>query len=386
MGNIVDYVKEYSAVSFKDRAFCIEDAMVLCQFAYLKFDKILKPLSEMPVELKDLSKYEEFESLFTDFRHEKDNRALFNVLFASDRFKHVKLCMYINRIEIKEETQFAAITFLCPENNILIVFRGTDENMVGWQEDFALALNKPITGQKLSVKYLNDVAERISGEFYVAGHSKGGNLALFSSMCAGEKVKNKIKAVFSFDGPGFRPEFLVENNYDEIKDRVVKVIPKSSVVGMIFNNEENAKVVDASSLGLSQHYLFNWVIEAGDFKEASLSDQHKMLLKSMNDWILSLEEDRLERFVHLLDKLLDATQVDTTLDFTKDMFNSSLNVLKATEDVDDETWNFLSQFIKSYFTQAKETVKEEAKCKAEEALQKIEATFDNTKEWIKKKG
>lgn len=383
MGNIIDYVLEKGNETFREASFCEEDALVLCQFVYLKFDALLKPLDENPVSLSELDKSILKESLFSDPRYEKDNRALFEAMTLSKRFCDIRLCMYINRIETENETQFAAVTVLCPGEKNIVVFRGTDENMVGWQEDFGLALKKPIAGQMLSVKYLHDVADRIHGDFMVAGHSKGGNLAVYSSMCVEKTTRRRISRIYSFDGPGFRPDFLKENDYEKIEDRVIKIIPKSSLVGMLLDDGEDSVVVEARAIGMKQHNPFMWVIKDGHFVRSELSDQHKLILKSLNEWILSLNETGLERFVLLLNDILDSTEADTTVEFSENVIKHAIPAIKAAKEVDDETKAFFLGFIRSYLNLASDMVTEEAKAKMEETFSEVKEHFENALEETK---
>ncbi|MBR6003274.1 MAG: DUF2974 domain-containing protein, partial [Lachnospiraceae bacterium] len=297
MGNIVDYVKEKGNKTFSQRPFSKEDALVLSQFVYLKFDNLMKEMSKEEVSLVDLASHDNFEDLFWDYRYAKDNKALFSAMLSSPRFATMKMCYYINKVDEETETQFAAITYILDKNNVLITFRGTDENMVGWQEDLRLALNKPVGGQKLSVNYINEVTKHVKGPYFVSGHSKGGNLAIYSSMFARISAKKKITQIFSFDGPGFKKSFVKEKNYESIHDRLLRIIPRSSVVGMILNTDDDYMVVEARAVGgISQHNPYKWVINNGRFMKATISESHLKALKSMNDWIVSLSEEELERF------------------------------------------------------------------------------------------
>ena len=359
MENIIDYVKEYGKDSFEKRRFCKEDALVLSQFSYLKFEGILTVMSREPVTLTMINSSKIRDSLFSDYRYEKDNRALFEAMVTSVRFSDLKVAMYINRIE--EDTQFAAFTFILPGSNTLIVFRGTDETIVGWQEDMGLALKRNIGGQDLSVKYLNDAAGSVSGRFMIAGHSKGGNLAIFSAMFSSPEIKKRIKKIYCFDSPGFRSKFLMKSGYEEIKDRVVKVIPKSSFVGMLFDDGGDSRIVEARAVGIVQHNPYTWVLKNGKFKNTKLSNGHKRLIATVNEWILSKDEEQLEKFVYYLNLLLESSDADTTIDFSKSFIKHSTQVLKAAKGLDDDTKEFLNMFLKSYVEIATDMIKEEVK-------------------------
>ena len=193
--------------------------------------------SERPgVTLESLKEHPDFEKLFADVRYEKPNRALYERMVQGKRFRNLELNYYVNVIEERWETQFSAVTFTLGDGSRYVAYRGTDETIVGWKEDFNMAFLTPVPGQAISVEYLNRVAGRFGGPLYVGGHSKGGNLAVYSAMNCNPDIQNRIRKIYSMDGPGFRPEVLRECDYGKIADRVVKILPNSSLVGMIFES------------------------------------------------------------------------------------------------------------------------------------------------------
>ena len=273
MGNMIDYVKNMGNFDFTEVPFQTEDALVFSELCYLKFDGIVEGQDKESISLSKIQNLPEKESLFCIKAYEKDNRALFKALTESKRFKDLLLSDYVNYIDKESETQFSAITFEIPRKVIFIAFRGTDETMCGWQEDFKLALKKPIIGQTLSTAYINEIAERIKVPFFVGGHSKGGNLAMYAAMCASDYAKHLITKIYSFDGPGFRPEFLAETEAGDFKSKLVSVIPKSSPVGMLLNTPGEYTVIEAKSVGVLQHNPYNWVINKDNkLSESSMTE------------------------------------------------------------------------------------------------------------------
>lgn len=355
--NIIDYVLEYGKDTFGERKLSKEDALVLCQFTYLKFEGLMDSMSEEILTIKQINGSKDKDSLFSDKKLEKENRALFEAMVDSKRFEDLRMCLYINRIE--KDTQFAAMTYLLSDNSVLVVFRGTDENIVGWQEDMGFALERPVTGQILSVKYINDISDRFRCNFSVAGHSKGGNLAVYASLMAHAGVRERIENIYSFDGPGFRKEFLKAKGYDSIRNKVIKVIPKSSVVGMILDEGKDSLVIEARSLGFSQHNPYMWVIKNGELVKTQQTESHKKLIESVNEWILDKDEHQLERFVEILNGLMASPDADTTRQYMKEFIKNTTKVIKAASDIDEDTKKFLSSFIKSYFEILMDMIKEE---------------------------
>ena len=175
MGTVLDFLKEYGRYSFREMAMTEVDSLALCQLSYLKFDGMVPGVKEngSSVTLKSLREHPDYEKLFADVRYEQENRALVEGMLAGKRFRNLKLNCYVNFIEKEWETQFSAITFILSDGTVYVAFRGTDETIVGWKEDFNMAFLSPVPGQAYSVEYLNTVASRILCPFYVGGHSKG---------------------------------------------------------------------------------------------------------------------------------------------------------------------------------------------------------------------
>lgn len=374
MANIVDYAKLNCDLTFKEQALSIEDALVLCELSYLKFDGLLEPMSKEPVSIKELASKDNSRNMFSDPKYGKDYEKLFNAALASKRFGDIAFSFYINKIEVENETQFAAVTYTLPTGDLFLAFRGTDESIVGWQEDFMLALDRPHAGRSLSVDYVNEVAANTVGRLYTGGHSKGGNHAVFSSMNADPSAKERIINVFSFDGPGFRPEVIKEYHGEDMVDRMVSVIPQSSLVGLLLDTGKDSIVVNSHAVGVMQHNPYYWVIKNGRFVRTEISEQHKLLISTFNEWLFSLDEAHLERFVKLFCEVLDATEASTTRELTGQIFKSAGNVIKKAKDIDEDTKEFLQGLIRSYFEIAKDLVKTEVKEKFDEASKAIKSS------------
>lgn len=361
MPNIVEYVKKFGTDSFAQRPFSVEDALVLCQFSYLKFDGLLKTMDSQPTSIKSLADSPDREKLFCDKRYVRERKNLLDYMVGSERFGGTELQFYVNRIDTEEETQFCAVTFFVPGYGYFVSFRGTDENIVGWQEDFQLALKKPFTGQKLSVEYLAEVASKIDGSFSVGGHSKGGNLAVYSAMKSADTVKSRIDRIYSFDGPGFRREFLEEYNYESVKDRVISVIPKSSIFGLLLSVDRETIVVMAHSIGPLQHNPYSWVLRKGQFVKREVTQTHMVFVNAFNEWVYSLNDEQLRRFVHALGEVLNATEAETTLEISSEFIKTVRKVFKRSKELDDRSKEFLDFMVSSYYDMTKVMVKSEVK-------------------------
>ena len=292
-GTVIEYLKKYGDIPFREKPLNDVDSLALCQLSYLKFDGMVSDVRHNgpSVTLQEIAKRPDVEQLFGDVRFEKENRALFEGLLSGRRFRNMKLNCYINLVEKEWETQFSAITFILDDGTLFLAFRGTDETIVGWKEDFNMAFLNPVPGQEYSVKYVNMVTGWLHQPFYIGGHSKGGNLAVYSAMKCAPFVQKRIQKIYSLDGPGFRPEVLKECHYNAIEDKVVKLLPHSSMIGMIFERDIHYRVVESKSHGLLQHDPFSWLVKDDHFVD--VGDIYESQ-KIMNEAIAELRAEGLQ--------------------------------------------------------------------------------------------
>lgn len=67
-------------------------------------------------------------------------------------------------------------------------------------------------------------------------------------MCSDEN-KKKIIRIYNNDGPGISEEILVRENYEKIREKVVRIIPDFSIIGMLFEPDVPAQIVESSARG-----------------------------------------------------------------------------------------------------------------------------------------
>lgn len=362
-GTMIDYIMEYGDYTFEEKPLNEVDSLVFSQFAYLKLDGIVPLVTEnkKSVNLQYIFDHPDFEKLFADVRFEKENRELFLAMHASKRFRSIKLNCYINIIEPDWETQFSAVTFILNKGLLYLAYRGTDETIVGWKEDFNMAFLDPIPGQSFAAKYMNMVTGRLRQKFYAGGHSKGGNFAVYAALSCMEHVRDRIIQVYNHDGPGFRPEVMARMDYKKMENRIVRILPHSSLVGILFSHaDSNYQVVESKTFGLLQHDPYTWLVKDDHFvKVKDIYRSRKFSGDTINEWILSLDENQVRTFVETFYKVISASEAETLIDFTADWKKSIMSVVVASQEVDDATKEVLKKVIKSLFSMAKERIKVE---------------------------
>lgn len=352
MEHIVDYLKKYGNKSFLEEPFSAVDALVLSQFSYLKFENVIPRLTdgEKSVSMTKIKANMIEKSVYADERYAKDNRALFEGMLAGKRFGTMCCNYYTDIINEDVETQFSAMTCFLKDAMPVVVYRGTDENIVGWKEDFNMAFRKPVVGQRLAALYLSQTALRIESNFIICGHSKGGNFAVYSAMNVEDAIQNRIDKIYSFDGPGFRQEILKSDDYNKVEDRVMKFIPHSSLIGMILENHENYRVVESTAIGVLQHIPYTWVLNKCDFKYAQdLNLSTKLRNTTLNEWLLQLNDDQIEVFVETFFSVIDTCDAKTTIEVSLDWKRNMLAILAAMKNVDSETKEMIQKIIHQFF-------------------------------------
>lgn len=361
MGTVLDYIKEYGTYSFREKPMTEVDSLALCQLAYLKFDGMVPGVGEhkSAVTLKSLKKHPDFEKLFADVRYEEVNRELIEGMLAGKRYRELLLSHYVNEIEEQSESQFSAVTYTLGDGSVYVAYRGTDETIVGWKEDFNMAFLSPVPGQEYSVEYLNAVGAEVSGSLYLGGHSKGGNFAMYSAMNCTPEIQKRLLKIFCMDGPGFRPEVLEACQYEKIADRVVKILPQSSLIGMLFASDTNYQVVESKTFGLMQHDPYTWRVEGDHLKAAGDVYAHRKKMDvTLNQWILSLSEEQLKVFVDTLFQVISASKADNLIDMTAEWKRSMNGIIMALKEIDGETAEILKAVIKALFDVAAQSRKQ----------------------------
>jgi len=353
MGNIIDYINEFQSLDFNEKPFEAVDGLVLACFAYLDFGKLVPSISDEleNVTIVDLSKSDDYEELFLDTFDPLKSEELFQAMLNSKRFGSIGLNYYVNEHDEKEEKQFAAVTVLF-QDIAFIAFRGTDNSFVGWKENFNMAYIPVIPSQKAASIYINYIAKLTNAKIYLGGHSKGGNLAIYSSMECGENVQDRIVAIYSFDAPGFKEDVHTQNGYLRVVDRIQKYVPKSSIVGMLLRQEENYFIVESSVSGILQHDAMSWVIEKGDFVYLdTLKEDSIQLNRLLNTLIENISDDERKRLINILYRIIIKNKIRSANEFVSNWRRVAFGILIGIKGLSKDTRKAITQMVRNLFLQ-----------------------------------
>lgn len=339
MRNIIDYV-ENELHTMNEKKFNTVDSLILSQVTNYLYDDLVGNLSNLKphIYFKDLLKAEYFGKMFRSFILPKKNKQLLFALAASPRFRNIEINYHVSKIDSDEEKQFSATTFILSNEFAYLGFRGTDTTVVGWKEDFNMAFVCPIPSQLEGVEYVNTIAKILPHKLYIGGHSKGGNIAVYSAMNCNNSVKSRIEKIYSHDGPGFREEVIKSEEFKSIKDKINKTIPYSSLVGILLENHEHYHVVKSSGVGgIMQHDPFWWEVGKDDFIYLDeLSSKSKYINKTLNAWLSQISDEKRKQFIEALFEILNSTKCETITDIAVNWKTNLPIILDAIKHMDPE--------------------------------------------------
>ena len=264
MADVFDYIKWRGDLSFYQSRFCAVDGLVLSELTFINFDALGGGEDVCIKSAADgycpSGSYDD-----TDFGlivpTVKINK-LFCKCGDTKRFGNIMVSDFIEKTDAEEGIQFAAMTFHISRDRMVVAFRGTDDSLIGWREDCCLSYLDEIPAQGMAVRYLSRVANKYPGKkIVVVGHSKGGNLSMYSALKCPEEVAERIIRAYSFDGPGLSKKMMSGERYHAMKSRLEIILPQSAYVGVMFERGERFSVIKSTGRGLFQHDPFTWEIE-----------------------------------------------------------------------------------------------------------------------------
>lgn len=336
--NIIDYVYKYSDYSFSEKPFNDADNTVLAEIVYLHFENSKKPFKKMG--------FDEFlNCYFNSLRLDEYNKETFwnkmhlylaLACISSKRYSSITVEDFAYKFDEEDEIQFACVLFKLEDNSLLFSFRGTDSSLLGWKEDFNMIYMDETSGQKESRRYLKEKLKEYKGyKFRTCGHSKGGNLAVFSCLDLDIEELNNLINIYSNDGPGLHKRIYNSISYKVLEKKIIHIVPSSSIIGMLLHHFPIAYSVayDEKNVDFIHcHDAYSWQIEDDHFLLKDRNALSYYLEVSLLELAESLSyEDRkifVDRFFKTIDKLgfMDANSILS--DFTTFLRKISIEGLR----------------------------------------------------------
>lgn len=368
MSTILDYIAWRGDLSFDVAPFNEIDALICCEFAYLKLQGIvpdeftkdgiaLSQAASAFFAAPDIMERSDMGLLFGE-----EVVGLFRAMAATRRYGQMRLCGFVERLDEVREKQFAALTLLLEDGSFFVVFRGTDDSLVGWKEDFNMTFMASVPSQKEALDYLVAAASHLPGKIRVGGHSKGGNISIYSAAFCGRKIQKRIISVYNFDGPGFEMDISAMQEFQAIGGRVRTFVPEQSVVGLLMKHDGDYTVVKSQETGLMQHNLLSWQLDGPRFMEVEqVADASAIIDRSVKSWLKNLTVQERERFVEALFTVLASSQATSLSELADNWKRNPAKAMGALLQVDGKTrrmvWKAFQQLFRATHHEIKLDVK-----------------------------
>lgn len=376
MSTILDYITWRGDLSLDIVPFNEIDALIFCEFAYLKLQDIvpssfdstsisLRDAAALFFTAPDVEARSDIGLLFGDTVVE-----LFKLMAATERYGSLQLCGFVEHLDVIHEKQFAAVTVKLGDGTFFVVFRGTDDSLVGWKEDFNMCFMTPVPSHQEALDYLVHAASRLSGKIRVGGHSKGGNLSVFSATFCGKKLQKRICNVYNFDGPGFELNIQGATEFQEICHCVQRFVPDQSVVGLLLEQDGDYVVVKSHEFGLMQHNLLSWELDGPHFMEVErLADSSVIIDRSVKSWLQEHSSEQREQFVEALYTLFTSSQATTFSELAEQWKKNPAKVLSCLLSVDSQTRKNVIHAMYELFRATHQEIKLDVKNWLQERIQ-----------------
>ena len=347
MGIIFDYLDQVAYDSIYD-PFNELDMLMLTEITYLPFDQIVSDQMSPDCTCR---LFEAAEKVPQDLSMlvTKNRLKLLEKVASSTRFKNIKLMGYVNDIDPDVQKQFAAMIFKIKPDSYVLTFRGTDDSIIGWKEDFHMTYMDQVPAQKTAVNYLRKAMDAMPGQFILTGHSKGGNLASYAASQIEPEYQERIQSIYSYDAPGLNHSVITSQGYQTISDKIKRYIPQGSIVGMMLETPKQAQIVKSTAIGgLAQHDTFSWQISDQTFVLLdNLNPDSLQVDKTLKNWVDSVSDEELKDFFDLFFGLILDAGISSINDLTKlENFNKILAVFENANALTDQEREMLSRLAK----------------------------------------
>ena len=314
MGTIRDYIKWRGDLEFDRDGFNTIDNLILSVVSYVEMDGFFRDFSK-PVNIGDIcdiffrEKYDEKRYRQGSVLH--DAPLILREIADTPRFRNIRVRNYLSLNDTERVLQFAAMEFMLPDGTSYVAYRGTDDTLVGWKEDFFLAIRET-EAEKEAVSYLNRIAAGRDRPLRLGGHSKGGHLAVYAGAECKEKYRDRIISIYSNDGPGFKKDVAESDSVRNVIPKLVSIIPEESIVGLLMNPVIDPVIVKSTAKYAYQHNPASWCLEGTELEKVEKTGKASAIAtKLIKENIGRMSPEELDLFVEDLFAVFEASGART---------------------------------------------------------------------------
>ncbi len=350
MSNILDYVHWRGDLTLAQSPFNEVDSLILSMIGYLDFRGIIPECSEdgrMTLARAANIFEAERRGEVIKMHIPKSTPTLLRAVGDSLRFGAMELSNYVDYLDVEEIHQFSALTVHTGDGAVHLTYRGTDNTLAGWKEDFLITCMPQVPAQKSALQYAQMIADKMpEANLRMGGHSKGGNLAVYAAVFLPEEIQSRILDVYNNDGPGFYESLHSLPQRKRLGARIHSFVPASSVVGIFMQHEEDLTVIQSNQVGMLQHEGFSWEVLGTQFVYLDeMSQEGKQLDQTIEAWIASHTIPERKQFVHTIFDILESSGADTLDELCEDGSKTAIAMIKAMANMDKPTREALRSTI-----------------------------------------
>ena len=333
MANMVDYLAWRGDLHLETSPWNEIDGLLIATISYLDFNGGRDPNGWLLEEMARIDLIRPGTSPAFPGR-----KTAFEKMAACERFHSSRLHHAIALTDPEIGMQFSALCLDLPDGTTCVAFRGTDNTVIGWREDFDMAYTTRVPAQEAAALYLVRAAALSKWPLRLVGHSKGGNLAVYAAAMAPAKVQKRIEGIWSYDGPGMNRETSQTEGFLRIKDKIHSYIPQTSIIGLLMDYYEPYTVVRSTASGISQHDPMTWKVYGPRFETLSSVDQTAIVVRdTLHEWLQNSTPEQRAAFVDALFGMVETTKATRMSELTGEKLRSMLTMVGNRKEVDPET-------------------------------------------------
>lgn len=251
-----------------------------------------------------------------DFDHRTDIACNIQMVDNIDETKYesMKIVYYYN-----DNAKSGLVYYVFEYEGVnIFAFRGSEplddvDHTTGWQDwmdNFRMFLKKPSYQQLLTLHLIQQM--NLDKPFYMCGHSKGGNLALFCALTMRDDMEQRLKGVYSFNAPGITKVILSTYQQRAQDTMFLKKLTlfenENDTISSFFEHIKDPLYIKSSYPCTNMLQLYhNHNLYAMDFEDnlyllaEKKTGMPKVVYHFVNDFFMNLKQERLEAIVHHMD-------------------------------------------------------------------------------------
>ena len=362
MSNLIDYIFWRGDIPFDVSPWNEVDGLLCATLSYLNFHGLEDHRGWTLREAKRIDLLIEGQGNMFPLR-----KKMFEGMAESERFGESRMHHFIALTDEDVSMQFSAMCVDLPDGAMAVIFRGTDNTLVGWREDFNMSYQTTVPGQLAAAYYLSKAARLSDRPIRLMGHSKGGNLAVYAGAAVPERIQKRIEGIWTYDGPGMNLEISRSEGYARIRDRIHSYIPQTSIIGMLMEYYKPYTVVHSTAKGLEQHDPMTWQVYGTRFEEMESVDRTaSVVCETLHEMLTNSTPEKRGAFVDTLFRLADNTNATRMSDILNEKFRSLVKMAGGRKEVEPETRRVFTRLMAQAVTLGVGNVVERVRGKSEQ--------------------